>query len=75
MHSNLKLWLEHPVTKRFLFKITEERQEKVRELLDMENLDPSKLAKVAELKGMIKGLEKLSEIEELELLLDGEKYE
>jgi hypothetical protein len=72
MHSNLRLWLDHPLTKVYVKILREYRETQISAMLNMGSLTADKIGELAELKGQVKALDMMLNKDMLETLLEDE---
>lgn len=75
MNSHLELWLDHPITQKYISLLKEHRQAHVERFLNCGVVTPEKLPELAQIKGQINALDLMLNVEQLEHLFDGEIVE
>lgn len=70
MHSNLELWLDHPITRAYRKALMVERESALRQILEAPFINQDNIGHIAELKGRINALDVLLDVELLETTLE-----
>ena len=72
MNSYVKLWLDHPVTKKYRELLKEHRESHIYRILHMNVLSEENLGELAQIKGQVNALDLMLNLDDLENLFDGE---